>query len=214
MSQGTANVAPPPEAVDAANIEQMGRDVVEQMRVLRELLDARTRALEACRESLVEHYRVLDEQRASFSGERDHLCQDVERREQELAVKLAEFEKLKEEAHALTEVHEQRMAELEQCDKQNQQRLERAAGLEADLAQRESALTAAKEEIALQKKRIAEESGKLESVRAELTAQAEKIKQEQQSKATRLAFGCAWGSPLWMNPLTHRPAASPLSRRP
>ena len=55
---------------DIQHLEALSRQVVEVMQSLRELLDARAAALEACRSALQEHHgRLLEEQQALVQRE-------------------------------------------------------------------------------------------------------------------------------------------------
>ena len=83
---------------DLQQLQQLGHDVTEAMKTLRELLNARADALEACRIALVEHYATLDQERASFDEKRNELCESMEQREAQIREQEAESRKLKEEA--------------------------------------------------------------------------------------------------------------------
>ena len=74
-----ADGAPATDAkVDVARVEAMGREVVETMQSLRELLESRAQALETCRDALEGHYRHLQVQRVEFAQQETELCEDLE----------------------------------------------------------------------------------------------------------------------------------------
>ena len=72
-------------SIDIERIESLGKDVIASMRSVRELLDARAVALEACRTSLEEHYEELAREQAEFEEHEAKLCEQLEQREGELA---------------------------------------------------------------------------------------------------------------------------------
>ncbi len=55
-----------PAVVDVEQIEQMGKDVIESVQCLHELLAARSEALEACRSAVVEQASELEQQQQAL----------------------------------------------------------------------------------------------------------------------------------------------------
>lgn len=68
-------------AVIIGEIEALGPDVVSTARCVRELLEARAQALEACRSALEEQSRRLTEERETLSRQEAELCEQFEARE-------------------------------------------------------------------------------------------------------------------------------------
>ena len=152
---------------DSKRIEMMGQEVVGAMRGLRELLDARAKALEACRLALADEYRKLDEERSSFSIEQLELCERIEQREAELAAREKEYEGLKVQAEQLASTQKSQLEELRQRDEQANLRLAEMDKKVEELTARESAATAAMQKVEEQRMALEKERLDIEEARKE-----------------------------------------------
>ena len=178
MKQDTAADGDAKDAVDVKQIEQMGQEVVAAMRSLRELLDARATALEACRQALAEHYERFGKEREAFASEQAGLCESVERREAELAKQRAESNRLRKEAAKLTAANDERLEKLRRRDEESQSRLREVGAQEAALAQREASLEHARQEVEGQQATLEEERSALDGLKRELTDASARLERD------------------------------------
>src|SRR5262245_3433486 len=82
------------QGVDLPQIESLGRGVITAMQTVRELLQARAAALEACRDALDQHYQQLQSEQKAFADRETELCRQFEDREQQLSKREAGCEEL------------------------------------------------------------------------------------------------------------------------
>lgn len=204
------NQSTPQGDFDSQRIEVMGKEVVDTMRGLRELLDARAKALEACRTALVEHYRELDQERDAFGTEQLELCERIEKREAELEAREKECESLKAQAQQLAAFQKAQLEELQNRDEQASSRLADMDKQVEALCQRESAASAALQKVDEQRitleqerlnfeeaqKRIGETSARVEEERSLVAqkhqeivkAEEQVVSQQQQLSEQQRAF--------------------------
>ena len=71
--------------VDVGHIEAMGKEVVSAMQSLRELLDARAAAVEACRSALEDYHGKIGQEWETLNRQETELCGQLEQREADLS---------------------------------------------------------------------------------------------------------------------------------
>lgn len=187
MSQKTTADQAVRKTFDVERIESMGLEIVQTMRDLRNLLDARATALEKCRLALADHCTRFDTERDTFATESAALCADVERREAELTARSEEYSHLKEEAEKLSAAHQQRVEELKRVSAESERRFNEAQTKEAELAQREQTLAKLTREVEAQKTALTQDQTALATLRGEIQEAATQLDKERADFEARFA---------------------------
>jgi hypothetical protein len=131
-----------------AQIETLGRTVIGDMRAMRELLDARTTALEDCREALLAFEKDLLERHADVERREHELCDCYEQREAKLTAREEQCTQTEARLSAEAEQLAAAQAELQQQRSEIDPRLAAVAATEAEIEQRSAALAQREQELA------------------------------------------------------------------
>jgi chromosome segregation ATPase len=172
VSQATA------AAIDINRIEALGSEVMSAVKTLRELLDARASALEACRSALEEHYTKLSEDRSEFDKQQNELCDELEVREREVVDREARCRELQETLDEMTQGHEADVAAFREQEEQLTARLQDVQVREEGLAGRESDITRQEEQFAEKQQQIKQQLSSLEAGRQKLTEASARFEEE------------------------------------
>lgn len=185
-------------------VELMGKDVLQSIQSLRELLDARAAALSDCRKALENEYAQLNLERSNFVKEQMELCATYEVKEKELseresrlkeseellATKSAAIEKEQKEFESShlkiieqTEQIQQQINELDRRKSEINEAEEKFARERSQLEAGQEALANAKNEIAQKQ----EELKKREMEISNLTAMLEQKRKEIETREAALA---------------------------
>ncbi len=163
-------MAPPPE-VDLSSIQAMGRDLVSSMQTVRELLDARAAALDACRAALEEHHnkmvadgKALGELETQTCGEIETRLAEVTKREANCARKEKELASVVKSADESTQRIYQEKSKLDDQEK--------------DLVERERQVQALAEELRTDRQKFGEDRDRNEESARKLKADLMKFQQD------------------------------------
>jgi len=155
-------------AIDVDQIEALGQNVVESMRSLRELLDARTQALDACRTTLEDHYSQLAHEQENCARQESDLCERFEQREIELVERENRCQAIEQRLEEDQNLYEIRSQEL--CAKEKDIE-EHAAQIEQHrqgIIQQETEIEAKELQLAQEQERIREQADTLNNERVNL----------------------------------------------
>jgi chromosome segregation ATPase len=197
--------APP---VDVAALEALGHDVIASMQTMRELLAARTAALEECRTALLSFHGELMKEYEDFTHREQELCEQYQQRDAALRVREEGCAAREQELDASTVQLKAEQAEFVRKRDELEPRLKAAAAQETTLAKRATALAAQQQETdaataALERRaqelaanlartqaaeaQCAERAAELEARRSELDAQHAELEHRETEAAQRAA---------------------------
>jgi chromosome segregation ATPase len=131
-----------------AQLEALGRAVITDMRAMRELLSARTTALEDCRTALLEFESQLLQRHADVERREHELCDCYEQREAELTAREEQCTQTEARLAAEAEHLAAAQAELQQQQGAIEPRLAAAAAAEADAQERLATVTEREQRVA------------------------------------------------------------------
>lgn len=158
----------PAADVDLGAIQAMGRDLVASMQSVRELLEARAEALDACRAALEEHHQKMVADGKALGELETQTCGEIEAR-------LAEVTK-REEACAKRE--KELAAAVKSADESNHrvyQEKSKLDDMEKDLVEREKAVQALAEELKTDRQKFGEDRDRNEEAARKLKADLAKF---------------------------------------
>ncbi len=173
-----------------SQVEAMGREVITAMQQVRELLEARALALEACRDALEEHYRLLTEERTQLAQCENDLCGRLEQQQKELDDREAALAERESRLGAEQESVKSQLAALEQDRARFEELKTQHASTDEELKVRAEQLRQQQESLTDQQAAVtrqAEECGKRAAELEQLAATLEARRQELETRQAQLA---------------------------
>lgn len=163
-------------SVDVERLQTLGKEVVEAMRSLRELLSVRADALEACRTALEEYQRKLAQDRETLASEQMSLCSQFDVRQHDL-----------EQAGIEVEAQRNALAEAEARFKDERSRWESQkvsiSDCEARLEEERGEITTLQASLETQKASLARDEEALKQREASLVEMTSAVNEREQALA-------------------------------
>jgi len=169
-----------PAVVDVEQIEQMGRDVIDSVQCLHELLVARSEALEACRSAVVEQATELEQQQQAFAGQENQLSQEFEARQAQLVEREKQYEQIEERCQEIKNKQQQESEELIQQQQQLDKRQAELSSLEKQLHAQQAQLEQQQKKIAAQEDQLSPQREQLKTQESQLSEQTIRLDQRSQ----------------------------------
>lgn len=164
----TRPLTTPATPLDLGAIQTMGRDLVASMQTVRELLEARASALDACRAALEEHHNKMVADGKALGELESQTCGEIETRLAEVAKREAECaKKEKELSSAVKSADESTQRIYQEKSKLDDQ--------EKDLVEREKALQALADELKADRQKFGEDRDRNEESSRKLKADLAKF---------------------------------------
>jgi chromosome segregation ATPase len=157
------------ESPDVPQIAAMGKDVLQSVQQIRDMLRARAEVLESCRGTLADQHSRLVELRERFEHEQDALCDEYEKREVDLCEREKAYEGLEERIQQLSAAFQLEADGLKARGEELQAR-------EADHAEKSLALDLRDSALSDLEREFAEQKTQFEARIASLDADREKLR--------------------------------------
>jgi len=174
----TRPLTAPATSLDLGEIQSMGRDLVASMQTVRELLDARASALDACRAALEEHHEKMVADGKALGELESQTCGEIETR-------LAEV--IKREA-ACAKKEQELAGAVKSADESTQRIYQEKSKLddhEKELVEREKAVQALAEELKAERQKFGEDRDRNEESARKLKADLAKFQSDRVHWETR-----------------------------
>lgn len=157
--------------VDVRAVEAMGKELVASMQTVRELLEARTDALETCRAALEAHHQKMVADGKALGELETQTCGEIENRLAEVSKREEACGRREKELHAAVKAKDETTQQVlkHKTDVENQ---------EKDIADREHTVLSMSEELKADRQKLEDDRTRFEESTHQLTADSTKFLQD------------------------------------